>query len=330
VSLRADLISMELQRSDGQPAFWPTCLAVFVAGWAGGLAVGFLWGLFGTYGATVELMRGFGATPRQGNLLEVIGLTLIGQGLLRAAVGALVLPRVLRWATGAEISWLASAIALAAGGLVSQGGWYALVRSGAPTAPTLSFVTMVLGFAVSVWVVRTAVAFGARSEAEPSRFGSVALLLGLPVVVVLAGWLLLSGFSQDDEGERLDRPGYQAASLEAEQAFAAGYARVETSGRTGPGFDTTTYGVQENLRDAASELERVGPPDDDLDEAHAELAAGLRAFADGLEALEEQPFGSDPGAVLPVVDGLEEIRTALLALRAAGYRVDPAALRLAG
>jgi hypothetical protein len=38
---------------------------------------------------------------------------------------------------------------------------------------------------------------------------------------------------------------------------------------------------------------------------------------------------SDPGAVLPSVVGLEEIRAALLALRAAGYRVDPGAWRLA-
>lgn len=90
----------------------------------------------------------------------------------------------------------------------------------------------------------------------------------------------------------------------------------------------TTYGVQENLRAAASELERAGPPDGDLDEAHSDLAAGLRAFADGLEVLEEQPVGSDPGAVLPSVVGLEEIRAALLALRAAGYRVDPVGWRL--
>jgi hypothetical protein len=106
----------------GQPGFWPTCLAVLVAGWVGGLAVGFLWGLFGTYGATLELMRGFGATPQHVSLIEVIGLTLIAQGLLRAAIGGLVLPRVLRWATGAEISWLASALALGVGGLVGQGG----------------------------------------------------------------------------------------------------------------------------------------------------------------------------------------------------------------
>jgi hypothetical protein len=93
---------MEPQRSVGQQGFWPTCLAVFVAGWVGGLAVGFFWGMLGTYGATVELMRGFGSTPRHGNLLEVIGLTLVGQGLLRAAVGALVLPRVEEQPVGSD------------------------------------------------------------------------------------------------------------------------------------------------------------------------------------------------------------------------------------
>jgi hypothetical protein len=319
---------MEPQRSEGRPGFWPTCLAVFVAGWVGGLAVGFLWGMLGTYGATMELMRGFGAAPRQGDLLEVIGLTLVGQSILRAAIGGLVLPRVQRWATGAEISWLAAAVALALGGLVSHGGWYALVRAGATTRPVLSLVTMLAGFAVSVWVVRTAVALDGRSDAEPSRVGSVALLLGLPVVVALAAWVLLSGFSRDGGSERLDRAGYQASSLRAEQAFAAGYQRVESSGRTGPGFDLTTYGVQEALRDAVSELEQARPPEDELDEAHSGLADGLRAFADGLEALEEQPAGGDPAEVLPSVDGLEQIRTALLDLRAAGYRVDARAWQL--
>ena len=319
---------MEPQRSEGQPGFWPTCLAVFVAGWVGGLAVGLLWGMLGTYGATTELMRGFGAAPRHGNLLEVIGLTLVGQSLLRAAIGALVLPRVLRWATGAEISWLAAAVALGLGGLVSHGGWYALVRAGATTRPVLSLVTMLAGFAVSVWVVRSAVSLDGRSNAEPSRLGSVALLLGLPLVVALAAWLLLSGFSRDGGGKRLDRAGYQAASLQAEQAFAAGYQRVESSGRTGPGFDMTTYGVQEELREAAAELDRVGPPEHELDDAHSELADGLRAFADGLEALEEQPVGADPADVLPSIEGLEQIRTALLDLRAARYRVDAQAWQL--
>jgi hypothetical protein len=88
--------------------------------------------------------------------------------------------------------------------------------------------------------------------------------------------------------------------------------------------------VQENLRDAASELEQAGPPEDELDDAHSDLAAGLRAFADGLEALEEQPLGGDPAAVLPSLDGLEQIRAALLELRSAGYRVDSRAWQLAG
>lgn len=200
---------MEPQRSDGQPGFWPTCLAVLVAGWVGGLAVGFLWGLFGTYGATMELVRGFGTTPRHVSLIEVIGLTLIAQGLLRAAIGGLVLPRVLRWATGSEISWLASALALGVGGLVGQGGWYVLVRAGASTTgPTLSLVTMLAGVLVSVVIVRTVVS-RERTDAEPSRLGSAALVLGLPLVAALGAWLLLSGFSQDDPAERLDRAGYR-------------------------------------------------------------------------------------------------------------------------
>jgi hypothetical protein len=83
-----------------------------------------------------------------------------------------------------------------------------------------------------------------------------------------------------------------------------------------------TSGVQENLRETAADLERAGPPEVELDDAHRDLANGLRAFADGLEELENVPAGSDPAVVLPSLDGLDQIRTALLELRAAGYRVD--------
>ena len=303
---------MEPQPSERQPGFWPTCVAVFVAGWVGGLAVGFVWGLLGSYGAALELMRGFGAAPRHGDLLEVIAVTLVGQSLLRAAVGGLVLPRLLRWATGAEISRLDSAIALAAGGLASHGGWYALVRSGATTRPVLSFVMMLVGFLVSVWIVRTAVS-------EPSRTGAAVVLVAPAVAALVLGWLVLFG---DRGGERLDRFDYQAASLAAQDSFAALYQQVESSGRSGPALDTMTSGVQENLREAAADLERAGPPEVELDDAHRDLANGLRAFADGLEELENVPAGSDPTVVLSSLDGLEQIRTALLELRAAGYRVD--------
>jgi len=209
-----------------------------------------------------------------------------------------------------------------------MGGWYVLALSGRATAPLFSFVTMALGFLVSAWLVRMAVGVRGRSQAEPSRVGSVAVLVGLPILILLAGWLAVSGFARDDGGERLDRVGYQAASLEAEQAFASGYRRVERSGRAGPGFDMTTYGVQENLRDAASDLDQLSPPGDELDDAHSDLVGGLMAFADGLEALEDQPVGADPARVLPSLDGLEQIRAALLELRRAGYQVDTQAWQL--
>jgi hypothetical protein len=113
---------MEPHAADGRPAFWPTCLVVFVAGWVGGLAAGVLWGVFGTYGTAVELARGFGATPTAESPLDTIVLALVGPAVLRAAVGALVLPSVLRWATGAEVSRRAAGLALGAGGLAAAGG----------------------------------------------------------------------------------------------------------------------------------------------------------------------------------------------------------------
>jgi hypothetical protein len=300
-------------------------VAVFVAGLFGSVVVLLLLSVLGSYAASFELTHGSSATPRQLTLIEVIGL-LIAQALVLAAIGALLLPGVLRWMTDAEISWFAAALGLAAGVLVNTGTWWVLVGAGAPTTGlALPLVTLLAGIVVAAWIVRIAVS---RQGSEPSRLGVVVLLLGLPVVVALGGWLVLSGFSLDTAAERLDGVGYQAATLEAQQAFAAGYRLVESSGRAGPGFDPTTYGVQGSLRDAAEELERGRPPREDLDEAHAGLASGLRAFADGLEALEDQPLGSDPADALPYVDGLEEIRVALLRLRAAGYRVNPTAWRL--
>lgn len=321
---------MESYRSDRRPGFLPTCVAVVVAGLFASVIVSLLLSVFGSWAASYELMHGSSGATRHLTRIEEMGL-LIGLVLVLvlvlAASGAVLLPSVLRWLTGAEVSWFASVLALAAGFLVNTGTWNLLVVAGAPTSGlTLQLVSNLAGIVAAAWIVRIAVSRAERSE--PSRSGVVVLLVGLPVVVAVGGWLVLSGFSLDTSAERLDGVGYQAATLEAEKAFSEGYRLVERSGRAGPGFDLTTYGVQQSLRDAAADLERGRPPREELDEAHDRLASGMRAFADGLESLEEQPLGSDPADVLPYVEGLEEIRAALGRLRAAGYRVNPRAWRI--
>jgi hypothetical protein len=55
---------------------------------------------------------------------------------------------------------------------------------------------------------------------------------------------------------------------------------------------------------------------------------GLEAFSKGLESVEDHPPGTDLSASLAQVDGLADIRTPLLGLRTAGYRIDPAAWQL--
>jgi hypothetical protein len=306
--------------AEGRPGFWPTCLAVFVAGWVGGLAAGFLWGFFGTYGSALQVLRGFGESPGAGSALDSIVIALVGPAILRAVVGAVVLPPVLRWATGVEISRMLAGCALAAGGLVAAGGWYALARSGAIMSPGYSFVPTIVGFLVSVAIVRAAVARPARRERETTRLKAFALVLGAPLVVLVAGVLLLSGFARDGDGDgRLDRRDYEQATLDAQRIFVRSHRVVAALDSAGLNAEAVLAQAQADLDAAAADLEDARPPDDELDATNARLAAALDAFADDL--------GSDSPAQ---AQALADVRAALLDLRAEGYRVDPDALELLG
>jgi hypothetical protein len=306
--------------AEGRPGFWPTCLAVFVAGWVGGIAAGFLWGFFGTYGTALQVLRGFGESPGAGTALDAIVIALVGPAILRAVVGAVVLPPVLRWATGVEVSRMLAGCALGAGGLVAAGGWYALARSGAIMSPGYSFVPTVVGFLVSVAIVRAAVARPPRRERETSRLKAFALVLGAPLVVLVAGVLLLSGFARDGDGDgRLDRRDYEQATLDAERIFVRSQRVVDALDSAALSADAILAQAQADLESAASDLEDARPPRAELDATNARLAAALDAFADDL--------GFDSQAQS---QALVEIRAALLDLRAEGYRVDPYALELVG
>lgn len=317
---------MEPHAAEGRPGFWPTCLAVFVAGWVGGFAAGLLWGFFGTYGSAVQVLRGFGETPGTGSPLDSILIALVGPTVLRAVVGAVVLPPVLRWATGAEVSRLVAGLALGAGGLVAAGGWYALARSGAIMTPGYSFVPTLVGFLVSVAFVRASVGRRRRPEGETSRLKAFALVAGAPLAILLIGVLVLSGFARDGAGGgRVERGAYQAATLKAERIFVRSYRAAVALDSGGLGSGGILDQAQTELRSAAAELEEVRPPKGGLDDTHDRLVAGLEAFADDLDAL-----GTDPAAVPPDSAALGGIREALVDLQAEGYRIDPGAWELAG
>jgi hypothetical protein len=249
---------MEPHAAEGRPGFWPTCLAVFVAGWVGGFAAGLLWGFFGTYGSAVQVLRGFGETPGTGSPLDSILIALVGPTVLRAVVGAVVLPSVLRWATGAEVSRLVAGLALGVGGLVAAGGWYALARSGAIMTPGYSFVPTVVGFLVSVAFVRALVGRRRRPEGETSRLKAFALVAGAPLAILLIGVLVLSGFARDGAGGgRVERGAYQAATLKAERIFVRSYRAAAALDSGGLGSGGILDQAQTELRSAAAELEEV-------------------------------------------------------------------------
>jgi hypothetical protein len=66
-------------------------------------------------------------------------------------------------------------------------------------------------------------ALSARSlqdELEPSRGPMLALLLGLPALVLIGGVLAFSGFARADRKDRADRAGYEDATLDAQRVFA--------------------------------------------------------------------------------------------------------------
>jgi hypothetical protein len=319
---------MEQRDSRSAPGFWPVLAAVFIAGWIGGIAAMFLWSVIGGY-AVVDVLRGYKPTAGRPSLVETFALTLLGQTVVRAAVGALVMPPVLKAICGAVVGRLTAGFALLAGGFVSAATWFVLARSGASTAPLVSLLTTAIGFLVSVWIVRAALAARSwRDDLEPSRGPALALLLGLPALILIGGVFAVSGFARADREDRVDKAAYQEATLDAQADFAQAYAAVAAAGSNGPGFDPAIFGAQQSVRDAADTLAGVDPPED-VDGEHERLVEGLRSFSKGLESVEDHPPGTDLSGMLTRVDGLDDIREGLLGLRAAGYRVDPAAWQAA-
>jgi hypothetical protein len=315
---------MDQRDSESAPGFWPVLAAVFIAGWIGGLAAMFLWSLIGGY-AVADVLRGYRPTAGRPSLVETFALTLVGQTIVRTVVGAVVLPPVLRAICGAAVGRLTAGFALLAGGFVSAAGWFVLARSGASSAPVVSLLVSTGGLLVSVWIVRAALSARAlRGSVEPSRAPTLALLLGLPALVLIAGVLAFSGFARADREERADESTYQGATLDAEAVFARSLDAVAAAESNGPAFDPAIFGAQTQLREAADRLAAVDPPKD-LDDEHELLVEGLRRFSRGLESVEDHAPGTDLSGPLAQVDGLEDIREALLGLRAAGYRVDAAA-----
>jgi hypothetical protein len=319
---------MEQRDSRSAPGFWPVLAAVFIAGWIGGIAATFLWSLIGGY-AVVDVLRGYRPTAGRPSLVETFALTLVGQTVVRALVGALVLPPVLKAICGAVVGRLTAGFALLAGGFVSAAAWFVLARSGASSAPLLSLLITTFGFLVSVWIVRAAIsARSLRDDLEPSRGPTLALLLGLPALLLIGGVLAFSGFARADREDRVDKAAYQEATLDAQADFAQAYAAVASAGSNGPGFDPAIFGAQQRVSEAADALATVDPPKD-VDGEHERLVEGLRSFSRGLESVEDHPPGTDLSGLLTRVDGLDEIREGLLGLRAAGYRVDPGAWQAA-
>jgi hypothetical protein len=315
---------MEQRDSESAPGFWPVLAAVFIAGWIGGIAATFLWSLIGGY-AVVDVLRGYKPTAGRPSLVETFALTLVGQTIVRAAVGALVMPPVLKAICGAVVGRLTAGFALLAGGFVSAAAWFVLARSGASSAPLLSLLVTTLGFLVSVWIVRAALAARSlRDDLEPTRGPTLALLLGLPALLLIGGVFAFTGFARADREDRVDKAVYQEATLEAQASFAQAYGAVATAGSNGPGFDPAIFAAQQRVLEAADALAAVDPPDE-LDGEHERLVEGLRRFSKGLESVEDYPPGTDLSGPLAQVDGFDDIREAILGLRAAGYRIDPAA-----
>jgi hypothetical protein len=145
-----------------------------------------------------------------------------------------------------------------------------------------------------------------------------------PALVLIGGVLAFTGFARADREERADKSTYQEATLDAEAVFAQSFGEVASAESNGPAFDPAIFGAQTSLREAADTLAAVDPPEE-LDDEHGLLVEGLRSLSKGLESVEDHPPGTDLSGPLAQVDGLEDIREALLGLRAAGYRVDPVA-----
>jgi hypothetical protein len=80
--------------------------------------------------------------------------------------------------------------------------------------------------------------------------------------------------------------------------------------------------VQEDLRNAADQLDKIKPPDDIKDE-HARLATGVRDFADEMDPLVKKLQGGNIAALssLTTLKGVSEIQAASTAITKKGYKI---------
>jgi hypothetical protein len=145
-------------------------------------------------------------------------------------------------------------------------------------------------------------------------------------IPLLLAALALGGCGGDSD-ERLSKTEYEgkvhSVYAEVQAAFAATNVEPEQ-------LAARVEDAQEELRSAADELESVQPPED-LDVEHAQIAEGMRAYADDLDVLREAAERADQAAIDAFNSRVGENRSVKLIAEAAekakfkGYDLGPIA-----
>lgn len=317
-------------------------LALFVAGLAGGIAVGVASGVVFTGFEWADAVAADNTGANASSERFRLGVVILF-GLTVAVISALVLRALLPRMAGLLISFEGALAAMIAGSIVAAGLSSLLLLSLGGTDPavfspwqgfellTISF--SLLALAVEYAVVQTvARPLHAPEPAGPGSHVPVAILVSS---VLLVGAVVLvsrgdagSGGTALPQSSTVSHLAYFAEIREAEQRLIEYYAGLWLSVSSGDELELReqVLAAEATLRRRADRLEKLGSPDSSLDQAHAAFTGALQTFADALFLVRDRELsGGRPSARLSEAALISELDEALRLLADAGFDVDPLA-----
>ncbi len=321
-------------------------LALFVAGLAGGIAVGVASGVVFTGFEWAEVVYAESAGTTQSSERFRLGVVILF-GLTAAVISALVLRALLPRMAGLVISFEGALAAMIAGSIVAAGlSSFLLLNLGGVDAAVFSpwqgFELLTISFSLLALAVEYAVVrMVARPLHAPEPAGrgspvSVAILVS-GVLLVGAVVLVSRGESSTGAGSQIERSAVQRDEYfteirEAEQGLIERYASLWVTVGTDDELELReqVLAAEAALRRLVDRLEKIGSPSSDLDRAHSALTSALQTFSDALFLVRDRELSQGrPAARLSEAALISQLDEALRLLADAGFEVDPLAWMVA-